>query len=235
MVTEKLEKYRAHIEAGGSIAELLKSIQEEAEAGLLLVKPLEEERQKLEAKLGRLYYEGVQQSLLEEESHRRELGETCEKIRELEDRIQEKQKEAEEIRREEVLINQLKPSVCQCGADVVPDSLFCRICGTRVEEVIRQQRTSGEPSPMEQPVKTCDCGHVLKPGAVFCGGCGKKTDSVAQETAMPAPEPAEVRQQVKPEPTGDETQVLEVKPHCTCGRPIKPGAVFCGGCGAKME
>jgi len=51
-----------------------------------------------------------------------------------------------------------------CGDEIVNDAKFCPICGAKLEETQKEQRT-----------KICSsCGHELPLDAKFCAKCGVK-------------------------------------------------------------
>ncbi len=56
----------------------------------------------------------------------------------------------------------------KCGAELLPNALFCRECGTRVEKVKRFCR---------------ECGANIDPGDKYCPKCGSKIDYSVQSNA----------------------------------------------------
>lgn len=58
---------------------------------------------------------------------------------------------------------------CSCGAEIMPDTLFCWNCGRRLDE------KHDEPTPAESTtsLRCTECGAEVAPGDRFCFACGK--------------------------------------------------------------
>jgi RNA polymerase subunit RPABC4/transcription elongation factor Spt4 len=80
----------------------------------------------------------------------------------------------------------------------------------------------GTSGPMVCPT----CGTVLRPGVKFCGACG-------QRLAAPAPTPVAQLPSSQAVAPPSASQVQPMLTCVACRNTLKPGAKFCGHCGAK--
>jgi uncharacterized Zn finger protein (UPF0148 family) len=80
---------------------------------------------------------------------------------------------------------------------------------------------------LKNPNKCKNCGIVLKPGANFCHVCRTKVseEQKAEIAKITGNAPVAAPVVPKKDPTKCEK----------CGRALKPGAIFCGGCGTKVS
>ena len=129
-----------------------------------------------------------------------------------------------------------------CGAQIPAGTAYSGSCGKRVDEAPIQ----------EDNAKRCGvCGSILREGLMFCTSCGAPV--LAAEAAAPGSrslrllpcgqEPSFPEQEPWPrpvppmpeEPAEDPVSPPLQMPDCCpdCGRPLKPGAKFCSGCGEK--
>jgi hypothetical protein len=102
-------------------------------------------------------------------------------------------------------------------------------------------KAAKKPVPAPATTAVCpSCGKALKADARFCGNCGARFDEkdpVHAEKPEPKPSPAVALQPKAATP------IKKVQPAGTppatacpsCGKPLKPGAKFCGSCGARFD
>lgn len=103
--------------------------------------------------LGRAYYES------HADDHETEFETQLTAIRDGYAKIAQCEQETEEI-----AAHKRCPS---CGAQLAEGSLFCNICGTKLQEV------SDSAEQEEQNLNLCpQCQAVIRPGDVFCTVCG---------------------------------------------------------------
>lgn len=97
----------------------------------------------------------------------------------------------------------------KCGASIAPNSTFCSVCGSKLEEL------NTSPKQEENESDVCpNCGRKVDKDAAFCTYCG---------TRIPD-------EQIQIE----ETEVIPKDTCPNCGNKIKPGQTFCIKCGVKL-
>lgn len=97
----------------------------------------------------------------------------------------------------------------KCGASIAPNSTFCSVCGSKLEEL------NLSPKQEEDESSVCpNCGRKADKDAAFCTYCG---------TRIPAGQPQT-----------EETEAVPKDICPNCGNKIKPGQIFCVMCGVKL-
>lgn len=95
---------------------------------------------------------------------------------------------------------------CSCGAEILPDTVFCWKCGSRVEAAV----TASEAAPA---APKCSCGAEILSDTAFCWNCGKKIGAAE-----------------------DAPKAVPATPKCPgCGADITPGDRFCFSCGTPLN
>ena len=123
--------------------------------------------------------------------------------------------------KEQVVLKQKRLSVLKgmincpsCGAEISSGSVFCNVCGNRVQAI--QAETKAE--------NVCPkCGAPIEDGFAFCTSCGEKIVEKTQQESIEAV----LGEAIK------ETEPINICPNC--GKVINPENAFCTGCGMKIE
>lgn len=123
--------------------------------------------------------------------------------------------------KEQVVLKQKRLSVLKgmincpsCGAEIFSGSVFCNVCGNRVQAI--QVETKAE--------NVCPkCGAPIEDGFAFCTSCGEKIVEKTQQESIEAV----LGEAIK------ETEPINICPNC--GKVINPENAFCTGCGMKIE
>lgn len=61
--------------------------------------------------------------------------------------------------------------ICSCGALLDRNTKFCSSCGKKVEDILKEQDTSGL-----IPMRVCICGAKVPAGQFMCMECGRKLE-----------------------------------------------------------
>ena len=108
---------------------------------------------------------------------------------------------------------------CQnCGYELLPDSMFCDLCGSPVSEPEPVAEDSSKTEPSSAKTNICKaCGEEYPEGSVFCDLCGAKI--------------SESEQIVNNDSENKEPDKMSCP---SCGADLLPGSLFCDMCGASL-
>lgn len=156
------------------------------------IKELEKQEQECYCKLGKIYFSVRKEEITEE---KRTV------IKQLEETIEICIQAREQIKN--------KTFCPVCLAEVPSNSIFCNMCGVKLDEsiynCIEEEKSSEK--------RVCSrCGGTLKEGQTFCMHCGKR---YVDEKVL---NKRETRKDVCP----------------NCGKPVESGQTFCIYCGENL-
>lgn len=125
-------------------------------------------------------------------------------------------------------------------AQQVTDARLLALCGqvqglnTQIADQERTVERIKEEQPPEPP-KCSACGRELAPSDTFCPACGARVTATSAPAGA-APAGASSASQavidVQPSPPAAATPAARACPKC--GRSLRAGATFCGGCGTRL-
>ncbi len=157
-------------------------------------------------------------------------SEPDERLKELVYSVKETNKRIEELKKQLSSMNDTC-GCARCGAMNPEGSLFCTVCGARLE---------AEERPAQ--VFCTNCGRMISEGTVFCNYCGFEQKEVKQDPAEPEAQPsaaAEPESAAEPEnvevPESAAEQDKTITDDDTKPESGEASAVFCKACGAKAE
>lgn len=177
------------------------------------------------AQIGELFYTKKDEAM-------NEIHQLCQSIDEGKEKIDNWKKE--------ILVIKKIVECPSCGHENPDSASFCLKCGTKLVKSIDDG-------------KHCqNCGAPLVEGQLFCTRCGTKVEKaeevveqMQEETVVdetPVVEEAVIEEIPVTEEKNEEESVVEEKTksqiltNCPkCGKEIKPGQLFCTGCGADLK
>lgn len=139
-----------------------------------------------------------------------------------------------EIKKNQEQMSRLKGVIyCEkCNAEIPTNSVFCNVCGAKVEQKSRIQEPMGNSSFQSGVCKRC--GVPVEQGQLFCINCGSPIEvepvNVQTEEVSQAP----VKETIIPEMADD----VKTNPGniCTnCGKTLGEDQLFCIYCGTPVK
>lgn len=126
--------------------------------------------------LGMHYYSRFTKGELQEEDSKYILDTVCNAIVDIDGQIKANENAIIQIQdAEREMQIRLKPQACTCGEPLNANAIFCKKCGTKVEDLLQKQTVQAT-AQLDPTVPRCSCGSQLKVDAKFCGGCGSKVE-----------------------------------------------------------
>lgn len=190
------------------------------------IKSLENQKQECFAELGKFFYEYQKTNPVND----KEVTEILSKIQELSNQIYQYQEELKRRRGTVVCPN--------CNAEISRDSLFCSVCGAKVNENHSDRVPTGK--------KCYRCGEPVREGQEFCTNCGAKVGGLlpampqekvyydAERKKFSENSDEKLSKYCRME-NGEEQSIGEGRMCPNCGAALSADEKFCVYCGMPLE